>query len=112
MGPCTSVIGPAFLRISEPEGLRADVVNDTGSTREDPAFPQGARRDQALTSAIAVVLDREAPAAVLYTTATGIDVAEPVAGFKRQTADPFVLDLRERLNAAVQIPVLSALLKA
>ena len=94
MGPCTSVIGPAFLRISEPEGLWPDVINDTGTTRDSPSFSQIARRDQSLTAAIAVVLNSEkAAAAVDLCLWAAVDIAEPRAGFKRQAADPFVFDL-------------------
>jgi len=66
-----------------------------------------------LPPAIAMVLDSEKPTAVVYLClCTAIDVTEPVAGFKRKTADPFVLDLRERLNVSVEIEVLSALPEA
>src|SRR5678815_5392326 len=34
---------------------------------------------------------------------SGIVVTEPSAGLEGQAADPFVLDLRERLNIAIQV---------
>ena len=103
MGPCTTVIGRAFRRISESQSVRANVIDNTGTTCKDPPFSQIARRDQGLAPTIAVILDSEKATTVIYCVAyavwwkicicAAIDVAEPIAGFKRQTADPFVLDL-------------------
>src|SRR5690242_20614825 len=57
--PCTTVIVPTFSGHCESQSIRADVIDNTGTRREDPAFTQVARRDQVLTAAVAVVLDLE-----------------------------------------------------
>src|ERR671914_937761 len=101
-----TVLAP-LERTHRAQGVRPDVPYDAGSMRyvETIADAIGARVKQGLPGTVAVILHAVARAAIGVRAI--VDITEPCAVFERKTADPFVLDLRERLYAQIGVEVLT-----
>src|SRR5918992_4546513 len=100
-----TVLAP-LERTHRAQGVRTDVPYDARSVRyvETIADAIGARVKQGLPGTVAVILHAVARAAIGVRAI--VDIAEPGTVFECQAAYPFVLDLRERLKAQVDVKIL------
>ena len=93
-------------RAHHPRSVGTNVPNNSRSVRSVQTIADAVSTcvKQGLPCTVAVILNAVAVATILLRSI--VNVTEPRAIFKGQPADPFVLDLRKRLNAQIGIEVL------